>query len=176
MTPRLAIIAAVGRNGVIGAGGKVPWHLPSDLAFFKRVTLGKPVIMGRKTFESIGGALKGRTNIVISRHRKYQPPGAQVAHSFEEAIGAARKAALATRADEIFVIGGGEVYRLALRKADRLYVTHVDAEPEGDVKFPAIDPAIWAGWASSDIEPSDKDSAKYVVRVYERRQTGPDAH
>ncbi|MEX0627002.1 MAG: dihydrofolate reductase [Cucumibacter sp.] len=169
MTPRLAIIAAVARNNVIGAQGKLPWKLPSDLEFFKRVTMGKPVIMGRKTFESLRGPLSGRTNIVITARKRYKAPGAQVSPSFEEAVEAARKAAIGARMDEIFVIGGAQIYKHAIRTADRLYVTHVDAEPEGDATFPPIDPAIWVGWASADAEPTAKDSNSYEIRIYERR-------
>lgn len=169
MTARLAMIAAVARNDVIGAEGGMPWSLPSDLAFFKRVTMGKPVIMGRRTFETFGKPLKGRTNIVVTTDRDYEAAGAEVVHSLDDAIEVARKVAMASHADEIFVIGGGQIYRRAIDKADRLYITHVEAEPEGDTVFPAIDPEKWAGFTSADAQPGEADTADYTVRIYERR-------
>jgi dihydrofolate reductase len=169
LSVRLALIAAVARNNVIGASGKLPWHLPSDLAFFKRVTMGKPIIMGRKTFEAIGRPLPGRVNIVVTARKRYDVNGIQIGRSFEEAVELARKAAIAAHVDEIFVIGGGEIYRQAIGAADRLYITHVDAVPEGDTLFPSIDPAIWTGWPASGVTPGEKDTHSFEVRVYERR-------
>lgn len=169
MSVHVALIAAVARNNVIGVSGKLPWHLPSDLAFFKRVTMGKPIIMGRKTYETIGRPLPGRVNIVVTARKRYDAHGIQIGRSFDQAVELARKAAIAARVDEIFVIGGGEIYRQAIGDADRLYITHVDADPEGDTHFPSIDPAIWTGWAASGVAPGEKDTHSFVVRVYERR-------
>ena len=134
---RVSLIAAVGRNGVIGAGNAMPWHLPEDFAYFKRTTMGHPMVMGRRTFDSIGRPLPGRRSIVVTRQEGWSHPGVEVAGSLEEAL------SLAGPADEVFVVGGGEVYRQAMPWAQRLLVTEVDAEPEGDVTFPDIDAAQW---------------------------------
>lgn len=137
MRPTLTLIVARARNGVIGANNAIPWHLPEDLKHFKATTLGHPIIMGRKTFESIGRALPGRRNIVVSRNPNAAFPGAQAARSLDDAI-----AQCADSADA-FVIGGAQLYREALPRADRLIVTEVDLEPQGDVHFPPIDPGQW---------------------------------
>ncbi len=137
--PPLALIAARARNGVIGLDNRMPWHLPEDLAYFKRVTLGKPVVMGRKTFESIGRPLPGRLNIVVTRNPDWQAVGVQVAHSLDAALALAAAAA----PEEIMLIGGAELYRQALPQADVLYLTEIDAEFAGDAFFPGFDPADW---------------------------------
>jgi dihydrofolate reductase len=132
----VSLIAAIGRNRVIGAGPNIPWRLPADQQRFKRLTMGRPLIMGRKTHESIGRPLPGRRNIVVSRRPGYEAPGCEVAGSFP--------AALATAGEgEVFVIGGAELYREALLIADRLYLTLVDLAPDGDVRFPAYNAADW---------------------------------
>jgi len=168
MSVTIAMIAAVGRNGAIGAGGELPWRLPSDFAFYKRTTMGKPLIMGRKTFESIGKPLPGRTNIVVTRQEGYAPEGVEVYADLDAAIARGREIAARDGVDEVFINGGGEIYRAAMEKADRLYITHVDAEPEGDTFFPEIDPVVWKGRDVSEVVPGERDSAKFVVRVYER--------
>jgi dihydrofolate reductase len=127
---RINLIAAVSKNGVIGRDQRLPWDLPEDLKFFKETTYGCPVILGRKTYESIGRLLPGRKNIIITRTRDLLIPGAWLAYSFEEAV------ALAESAPDVFVCGGGEIYRLALPTADRLYITEVDLEIAGDATFP----------------------------------------
>ena len=137
--PPLALIAARARNGVIGLDNRMPWHLPEDLAHFKRVTLGKPVVMGRKTFESIGRPLPGRLNIVVTRNPDWQAAGVQVAHSLDAALALAAAAA----PEEIMLIGGAELYRQALPQADVLYLTEIDAEFAGDAFFPEVDLARW---------------------------------
>lgn len=137
--PPLALIAARARNGVIGLDNRMPWHLPEDLAYFKRVTLGKPVVMGRKTFESIGRPLPGRLNIVVTRNPGWQAAGVQVAHSLDAALALAAAAA----PEEIMLIGGAELYRQALPQADVLYLTEIDAEFAGDAFFPEVDLARW---------------------------------
>ena len=169
MSITIAMIAAVGRNGAIGAGGDLPWRLPSDFAFYKRTTMGKPLIMGRKTFESIGRPLPGRTNIVVTRQAGYAPEGVEVFADLDAAIARGRDIAARDGVDEVFINGGGEIYRAAIGRADRLYITHVEAEPEGDTFFPQIDPAVWAARDVPEVVPGERDSAGFVVRVYERR-------
>jgi dihydrofolate reductase len=142
----VTLIAAVGRNGVIGADNDMPWHLPEDFAFFKRTTMGHPMVMGRKTFDSIGRVLPGRRTIVVTRQQDWSHPDVETAHSLSEAL------ALAGPATEVFVCGGGQVYAEAMPWAHRLLVTEVDQSPEGDVKFPPIDPAQWQETAREDRE------------------------
>ena len=170
MTVPVAMIAAVAENGVIGAGDAMPWRLPSDFAFFRRITWGKPLIMGRKTFESIGMPLPGRTNIVVTRQRGYRPEGVLVFHDIDAALEQARSIAAADGVDEIMIIGGGELYAQLIGRADRLYITHIDLNPSGDVLFPAIAPEQWAVVDLPEVEPSPKDEATYRVKVYERRR------
>lgn len=134
---RRSLIVARARNGTIGLANAMPWHLPADLAHFKRTTLGHPVIMGRRTWESIGRALPGRRNIVVSRTPGFRAPGAEVVGSLAEAWEAVRDA------DEAFVIGGGRLYADALPQADRIYLTDMAAEVEGDTFFPALDSREW---------------------------------
>lgn len=135
--PRVALIAALARNRVIGAGSRLPWHLPADLKRFKQLTMGAPVIMGRKTHESIGKPLPGRRNIVVTRRAGAQWDGCDTAHSLAAALAAAGDA------PEAFVIGGAELYAAALPLADRMYLTHIDADYAGDARFPEFDPADW---------------------------------
>ncbi|RDE10203.1 dihydrofolate reductase [Pelagibacterium lacus] len=173
MSIRIAMIAAVGRNGAIGSAGDLPWRLPSDFAFYKRTTMGRPLIMGRKTFESIGRPLPGRANIVVTRQSGYAPDGVEVHADLDAAIARGREIAARDGVDEVFINGGGEIYARAMPLADRLYITHVDAAPEADVFFPAIDPAAWEGRDVLDVVPGERDSAGFVVRVYERRRRSP---
>ena len=137
---RITLIAAVARNRVIGADGDMPWRIPEDFAFFKRTTMGHPMVMGRATFDSIGKALPGRRSIVITRSRNWRHDGVEVAGSMPVALDLA---AGGRGGEEIFVIGGGQIYELALPFADRLLLTEVDREPEGDVTFPRIDRSRW---------------------------------
>jgi len=169
MTIKIAMIAAVGSNGVIGAGNAMPWRLPSDFAHFKRTTMGKPLIMGRKTFESIGKALPGRVNIVVTRQKGYQPDGVLVIDSLDAAIDHARTIAEAEGVDEVFIGGGGELYREAMPLADRLYITEVDLAPQGDTVFPAIDHSVWVVVDEPEVPLTGKDTASFRVKVYERR-------
>jgi dihydrofolate reductase len=138
----LVLVVARARNGVIGSDGAMPWHLPADLKRFKAMTVGKPVIMGRKTFESIGKPLPGRHNIVLTRDRAWQADGVTVAANLAEAIAAAGLDPRA-RAEEIMVIGGAQIYAEALPSATRIELTEIDAEPEGDTLLPRFDPARW---------------------------------
>lgn len=137
--PRITLIAAVAKNGVIGAGNSLPWRLPEDLKRFKALTLGHPIVMGRKTWESLGRPLPGRTNIVVSRNADFAAAGAQRVGSLAEAL----TAAAATDSDEVFIIGGAEIYRQALPLAQRLQLTEIDQDFAGDVHFPTVDPALW---------------------------------
>ena len=164
------MIAGVAENGVIGSDQAIPWRVPSDMAFFKRMTMGKPVVMGRKQFETVGKPLPGRTNIVVTRQRGYQPEGVMVFHDIEAALGEARRIAEADGVDEIMIIGGGNLYAQLMGRADRLYITHIDLHPDGDVLFPAIAPEHWAVVDLPEVLPSPRDEATYRVKVYERRQ------
>jgi dihydrofolate reductase len=145
----VTIVAAVARNGVIGAGGGLPWHLPDDLRLFKETTLGHVLVMGRRTYESIGRPLPGRTTVVLTRQEDWSPgvDDIVVAHDVEEALERAR-----SLDDEVFVVGGGELYAAALPYADTLAITFVEQEPEGDTTFPAVD---WDDWRETAREPGD---------------------
>jgi dihydrofolate reductase len=158
---RISLIAAVARNGVIGRDGGLPWRIPADLRFFKETTMGKPIVMGRKTLESIGRALPGRQNIVVTRSAGFAADGVTVADSLDAAIAAAGDA------DEVMVIGGAEIYALAFARAQRLFLTEVDAAPEGDAHFPEFDRAAWREVARAD-HPADGDTPAYSFVTLER--------
>lgn len=147
------IVAAVGRNGVIGVDGRLPWRIPEDLARFKQITMGHSLIMGRSTFESIGRPLPGRANIVLSRRTDWSDDGVEVADSLDSALNSA-----VSRGHDAYVVGGAEVYRLALDVADRLELTEVDAEPEGDTWFPDVD---WSRW--SEVERIEHPGFSFVT-------------
>jgi len=140
---RISLIVAAAENGVIGRGGQMPWRIPSDLKRFRALTMGKPMIMGRKQYQSVGRPLDGRDNIVLTRDRGFQAAGVLVSHALDEALELARGLARARGCDEIMVIGGGEIYQLTLPVADRIYLTRVHARPEGDVRFPDLDEPVW---------------------------------
>jgi len=165
----VTLIAAVAENGVIGNGNAIPWRLPSDFAHFKRATMGKPLIMGRKTFESIGKPLPGRYNIVVSSTPDYGPEGVVVMSSLTSALELAEDVARTEGAEEIMIGGGAEIYRQALPLADRLLITHVHLRPEGDARFPAFDPADWESSEEIDVPRSASDTADYSVKLYLRR-------
>ena len=169
--PALILVAAVADNRVIGRGGGLPWRLKSDLRNFRAITMGKPVVMGRKTYLSIGKPLAGRTNIVVSRNRDFAAPGVVVAPGIQAALAVARGDALRRSADAIAVIGGAELYAHMMGFADRLVITHVHLRPEGDTLFPAIDPALWQEVARSEHDRGPDDAAGFTVLVYERRAT-----
>jgi len=158
----ISLIVAVSRNNVIGKGGVLPWRLSDDLRHFKATTLGKPVIMGRKTWESIGKPLPGRQNIVISRQRDFVAKGCEVAATADAAI------TLAGDAQEIMVIGGTQVYAMFLPRADRLYVTRVHAVVEGDAFFPAIDDGEWTLLTDELHWSDEKNDHAFSFRIYER--------
>ncbi len=166
---KLSLIVATAHNNVIGRNNELPWHLPQDLKYFKSVTLGKPIIMGRKTFESIGKPLPGRTNIVVTRQKNWNFAGVLVAKNVEEAleIGQQFRAEQNGLTDEIMVIGGAEIYRHALPVADRVYQTKIDAKVDkGDAFFPELSPTQWK--LISEL-PGDSDATlKHNFFVYER--------
>ncbi len=157
MSMRIALVVAVARNGVIGAGGDLIWRISDDLKWFKKTTLGKPVVMGRKTFESIGKPLPDRDNIVISRRSDFAPEGVMIAQTIDEALQLAREWARASDAEEVCIIGGGEIYAQTLPIADRLYLTRVDAAPEGDVYFPDLDMNEWNARCESTAEENERN-------------------
>ena len=169
---RIAMIAGVAENGVIGSEQTIPWRVPSDMAFFKQTTMGKPIVMGRKQFETVGRPLPGRANIVVTRQKDYHPEGVMVVHSVDAAIAEARRIAEADGVDEIMIIGGGELYAQLMARADRLYISHIDLAPAGDVLFPAIAPEQWVVVDLPEVTPSPRDEASYRVKVYERRKAG----
>jgi len=163
-TPHIAMVVAIARNGAIGVDGDLPWRLPGDLAFFKRTTMGKPLVMGRKTWESLPRKpLPGRPNLVVTRDPSYGADGADVFTSVEAALG---HAATLTQ-DEICIIGGAEIYRQAFERADRLYITDVDAEPEADTFFPTFDRANWTEvWREPG--PTSPDAPTYSFALLAR--------
>jgi len=146
------LIVAMARNRVIGRNNQMPWHLPADFAWFKKNTLGHPVIMGRKTFESIGRPLPGRRNIVISRNAQWQAPGCEVFNSLEDAL------ASCLPHEQVFVIGGSVLFAAAIPLADRIYLTEVDAEPEGDVFFPDLQEAPWREFSREHLVADAKNA------------------
>lgn len=167
--PVLAIVAARARNGAIGRDGALPWRLKSDMALFKATTLGKPVIMGRKTWDSLPKKpLPGRTNIVLSRDGAFEPKGALVCDRFEEALAIAREQAEEDGADEVCIIGGVALFELALPKAKRLYLTEVETETDGDVTFPAFDATAWREVRREPHAAAEGDDYAFTVRVLER--------
>ena len=166
----IVLIVAVAENGVIGSHGTIPWRLKSDVLRLKTMTMGKPVVMGRKTFESLRRPLVGRTNIVVTRDASFRAAGAVVTTSFADARGIALGDALRRLATEIAVIGGAEIYAQWMDRADRLEITEVHARPEGDTHFPAIDPAAWEEVARVRNKAGPDDSADYSYVTYIRRK------
>ena len=165
---RLAVIVAAAENGVIGRNNALPWHLPQDLRYFKRVTMGKPIVMGRKTFDSIGRPLPGRTNIVITRNPGFSAEGVRVVASLDEALRLAADIALIDGATELVVIGGVEIYRASIPRADRLYITEVHASVEGDAFLPRIDWSQWREVGRERHPASDANPYDYSFVVYQR--------
>ncbi len=159
---RLSLIVAMAKNRVIGANGTIPWRLPNELQLFKRVTMGHHIIMGRKTWESINRLLPGRTTVIVTRKNDYQVPGATVVHTLADALNACQYD------DEIFVIGGGELYREALPIADRIYLTTVDAEIAGDTFMPAFSDHEWNETSAQSYAADDKHAYAYRFTVLDR--------
>jgi len=166
---KVAIVVAVSENGVIGNDGDMPWKLSTDLKRFKALTLGKPLVMGRKTFESIGRPLPGRPHVIVSRNPDFHPDGVEVAPSLEAAIDRAAAIASALGVDEICVVGGGEIYRQALPVADTLHVTHVEAELAGDTRFPSVDPRVFEKIVESPVPAGERDTYATRYAIYRRR-------
>ncbi|HYB32935.1 MAG TPA: type 3 dihydrofolate reductase [Steroidobacteraceae bacterium] len=165
--PLVSLIVAMAQNGVIGRGNALPWRLPEDLKRFRAFTLGKPILMGRKTFESLGRPLPGRANLVLTRDRGWFSHGVIVVHSVEEAL------AQAGASDELVAIGGAEIYRLVLPFARRIYLTHVHADVPGDTFFPDFDPTQWADVECS-THPADDEHAYPVTFVTLERRNAPE--
>jgi len=166
---KLALIVAMAQNRVIGINNNLPWYLPNDLKYFKAVTMGKPVIMGRKTHESIGKPLPGRTNIVITRDTTFQAEGCKIVHSLPEAIELAENICLIDGGEEVIVMGGAQIYELALADADRLYLTEVHAEVEGDAFFPAVDKQRWQEVAREDYKAEGPNPYDYSFLALNRK-------
>lgn len=166
---KIVLVAAIGDNSVIGHEGQLPWRLKSDLQHFRKVTLNRPVIMGRKTHESIGKLLPGRTNIVLTRDLSLIAPGAVLATSLDAALSYARSDAAKRGVDEIMVIGGGDIFAATMAMADRLEITHVHASPEGDALFPPIDPEVWEEVSRVDHYAGPDDDASFTLATYVRR-------
>lgn len=160
---KLALVAAMAKGRVIGFQGDMPWHMPADLAHFKRLTMGKPMIMGRRTFESIGRPLPGRQNIVVTRQPGWQAAGCDVADSIDAAL------ALAGKAAEIIVMGGATLYEQCLPIADKLYLTFIDAECNGDTFFPVWDEAVWHCAAQERHAADEKNAHAYTFTTWQRR-------
>ncbi len=167
--PPVVLVVAVGKNGVIGGEGRLPWRLPSDLKRFKAVTMGKPMLMGRKTFEAIGRPLPGREMIVLTRGPVFTSPGIHVAHTLDDGLKCAADCARTMGASEVIVAGGGELYRQTLAMASRLDVTQVDLSPVGDATFPHIDDTIWRETSRTKFTKGEKDDASFTVVIFERR-------
>ena len=163
----ISLVVAASRNGVIGRDGGLPWHISSDLKLFKQITFGKPVIMGRKTWDSLPRKpLPGRRNIVISRKADFPVEGADTARTVSEALALAKS----NNPPEVTVIGGGEIYRLFWPLADQIYLTEVDLEVEGDTLFPMLNPAEWELLDSKSHHRGPNDSAGFTVKVLKRRK------
>jgi dihydrofolate reductase len=164
----IVIVAAVAENGVIGRGNALPWRLKSDMVHFRALTMGKPVVIGRKTYLSIGKPLPGRTTIVVSRDRSFGAAGIMVAPSFAAALAAARGDALRRGCDAIIVAGGADIYAQALPVATRLCLTEVRKRVEGDTLFPALDPAAWRQSSRSEQAPAADDEVPFAFVTYDR--------
>jgi dihydrofolate reductase len=160
---KIALIVAVSQNHVIGRDNQLPWHLPEDLKYFKSVTMGKPILMGRKTFDSIGRPLPGRTNIVITRDSEWTAQGVEAVTDIQAALAVGERACQAAAIDEIMVIGGAQIYQKFLPYADRLYLTKVEAKVEGDAFFPKIDSAHWQQVAEKMPETMDTHPYRFLI-------------
>ncbi|MEP2876636.1 dihydrofolate reductase [Nisaea sp.] len=165
--PVPVIVVAVSDNGVIGDGEKMPWYLPADLKRVKRMTMGKPLVMGRKTYQSIGKPLPGRTNIVVTRERGFKAEGIEVVHDLDEALDLARRVSLTDGVDEIIVFGGAEIYRQAFDKVKRLHLTEIHIDAEGQTRFPDFDRAEWHETERED-HPAEGDTPAHSFVTLER--------
>ena len=161
----ISLVVAAASNHVIGKGGIMPWHLPNDLRHFKNVTWGMPVVMGRKTFDSLGKPLTGRKNIVITRQEDWKADGAVAVKSMEDALFLVKE----TDAKEAMIIGGGEIFKMMFPKADRIYMTRVEADPEGDTFFPEINPTQWRLVSQKNYEADEKNPFNHSFQLWERK-------
>lgn len=161
----ISLVVAATENNAIGKNNQLMWHLPNDMAFFKNTTWGMPVIMGRKTFESLKKPLKGRTNIIITRNEMDNIGDVEIANNFQKALSVAEE----TEAKEVFVIGGGEIFNMTIDQADIIYMTRVHTEMEGDVFFPEIDPGQWQLKQSTHFEKDNRHAYPYSFEKWERK-------
>jgi len=161
---RISAIAAMSKNRIIGKDNQIPWYLPADLRFFQRTTMGHHVIMGRKNYESLGKPLKRRSNIIITRNPYFISSGCLVVHTLEEALSLAHEGG----EEEAFIIGGGEIYRLALDYLDRIYLTTIDLITDGDVTFPEIDPDQWRVTSEESFATDEKNKYPFIIQVIDR--------
>ena len=160
---KISLVVAAAANSVIGSDGGLPWHLPNDFKYFKRITMGKPIVMGRRTWESIGRPLPGRQNVVLTRDQNFEAPGVTVVNSADAAIAAAGDAA------DLMIIGGGQVYAEFLDMAERVYLTRVATRVAGDTVFPELDGSVWRLVSTEAHAADDRHAFDYEFRVYERR-------
>jgi dihydrofolate reductase len=166
--PVIALVVAMGENRAIGRGGGLPWHVRSDMRYFRKITMGKPIIMGRRTFKSLPRVLDGRLNIVLTRDRLFVAPDAVMAYSLEEGLEAARRSAGRTGAEEIIVIGGEDVFKEVLPQTSRIYLTEVHAAPDADTWFPELDKSEWREVSRERHEAGPKDDHAFSLVVLER--------
>lgn len=166
--PIVSLVVAVSTNGVIGANNALPWRLPSELRRFKALTMGHPVVMGRRTHEAIGRALPGRDNIVVTTGEVVNDPSVHTVNSVEEALALASRFAATRKKDEIMVIGGAQIYEQLRPKSERVYLTRVHMEAEGDAKFPDLNPQRWQETSREDVTATGGDTASYTVCVFQR--------
>lgn len=160
----ISLVVAAANNNAIGKEGKMPWHLPNDLKHFKNVTWGMPVVMGRKTFDSLGKPLPGRKNIVITRQKEWEAEGAVKAANIKDALFIAQQA----DANEIMIIGGGEIFKALFNRAKKIYMTRVEADPDADTFFPVIDPERWHLMSQQNYEADEKNAFNYSFQTWER--------
>jgi dihydrofolate reductase len=166
---KLAFVVAVGKNRVIGHGGGLPWRLSTDLKHFKALTMGKPILMGRRTWDSIGRPLPGRETIVVTRDANFSAEGAHVAHSIEAGLELAEEQATRLQADTIMIVGGSDIFAALLDRADIIHLTEVDLAPEGDVLFPSLDPTRWVEVACETPPRAANDEANVRFMTFARR-------
>ena len=161
-------MVAVARNGIIGRDGGLPWRMSSDLKLFRKLTLGKPIVMGRRTYASLGKPLDGRDNLVVTRDRNFQAVGCEIFSSLDDALARAHVLAVARGVDEVMIIGGADIYRQVLPKADRMYWTRVEADVEGDTSFPQFEMSAWHTRSAEPIPQGPKDAFPATLLILER--------
>jgi dihydrofolate reductase len=169
-TMRVAMIWAMAENRVIGRDNKLPWHLPNDLKYFKRLTTGKPVVMGRKTYESIGRPLPNRVNIVVTRDESFKADGVKIVHSLQAAMDLAEAESLVSGADEVIIMGGAEIYKQGLEFADRLYITFVHAEVPGDAFFPEFELSQYQEVGRDDFYADGPNPFDYSFCIFDKNE------